>query len=101
MKIMDVLAKFQKMSGFQILQSYCINCHQYKQCSILYIDCIVDVIPFRLTTYVDQRSAWYEQKTKQEIVNIKIFEKLEVGLNLFFGSTLWGMVPEKPTKVYN
>ena len=34
----------------------------------------------RTTSYVDQMSAWYDLKTKQEIVNIKVFEKLEVRL---------------------
>ena len=32
----------------------------------------------RATTYVDQMSAWYDVKTKAEIINIKVFEKLEV-----------------------
>lgn len=32
----------------------------------------------RFTSYVDQMSAWYDVKTKQEIVSIKMFEKLEV-----------------------
>ena len=35
-------------------------------------------ILFRVTSYVDQMSAWYDVKTKQEVINIKVFEKLEV-----------------------
>jgi len=34
----------------------------------------------RTTSYIDQMSAWYDAKTKQEIVSIKMFEKLEVWL---------------------
>jgi len=37
---------------------------------------------FRSTSYIDQMSAWYDAKTKQEIVSIKLFEKLEVDVAL-------------------
>ena len=32
----------------------------------------------RLTHYIEQMSAWYDAKTKAEVINIKLFEKLEV-----------------------
>ncbi len=38
---------------------------------------------FRLTSYVDQMSAWYDVKTKLEVINIKVFEKLEVCYTIF------------------
>ena len=31
----------------------------------------------KTTSYVDQMSAWYDSKTKAEIINIKVFEQLE------------------------
>ena len=33
---------------------------------------------YRVTCYVEQMSAWYDAKTKAEVMNIKVFEKLEV-----------------------
>ncbi len=39
---------------------------------------------FRLTSYVDQMSAWYDVKTKLEVINIKVFEKLEVWYTIIF-----------------
>ena len=41
-------------------------------------------IHFRVTSYVDQMSAWYDVKTKQEVINIKVFEKLEVRIWICF-----------------
>jgi WASH complex subunit strumpellin len=32
----------------------------------------------RTTTYIDRVSAWYDGRTKEEIINIKLFGKLEV-----------------------
>ena len=32
----------------------------------------------KVTSYVDRMSAWYDNKTKTEVINIKVFEKLEV-----------------------
>jgi WASH complex subunit strumpellin len=33
--------------------------------------------------YVHQKSAWYDLKTKEEILNLRIFKKLELCLNSF------------------
>lgn len=38
---------------------------------------IIRITDPRQTTYVDQMSTWYDSKTKQEVVTIKVFEKLE------------------------
>ena len=35
-------------------------------------------VHYRVTCYVEQMSAWYDAKTKAEVMNIKVFEKLEV-----------------------
>lgn len=32
----------------------------------------------RLTSYIDPMKAWYDLKTKQELVNRKLFQKLQV-----------------------
>ena len=32
----------------------------------------------RLTTFVEQRSTWYDSKTKQQVLTSKVFEKIEV-----------------------
>ena len=33
--------------------------------------------------YIHQKSAWYDLKTKEEILNLRIFKKLELCLNSF------------------
>ena len=33
----------------------------------------------RFTTYIDQMSAWYDKKTGQEILNLKLWQQLKVG----------------------
>jgi WASH complex subunit strumpellin len=37
----------------------------------------------KLTCYIEQNSAWYDFKTKQEIVNLQLFKKLEANLNSY------------------
>lgn len=37
----------------------------------------------KLTYYVDKKSAWYDLKTKEEVVSLRLFKKLEASLNSF------------------
>jgi WASH complex subunit strumpellin len=37
----------------------------------------------RLTCYIEQNSAWYDFRTKQEVVNLQLFKKLEANLNSY------------------
>ena len=48
----------------------CLFCNSGGLTCILYVH--------RVTCYVEQMSAWYDAKTKTEVMNIKVFEKLEV-----------------------
>ena len=32
----------------------------------------------RQTTFIEQMSAWYDKKTNQEVVNLKLWERLQV-----------------------
>ena len=34
----------------------------------------------RFTTYVDQMSAWYDKRTNMEILNLKLWQQLKVGV---------------------
>ena len=33
----------------------------------------------RATTFIDQMSAWYDKKTQQEVLNLRLWEQLKVG----------------------
>ncbi|KAK2144442.1 hypothetical protein LSH36_756g00059 [Paralvinella palmiformis] len=46
---------------------------------------ILTITDPKTTTYIDQMNAWYDQKTKEEVVNFKLFEKLERSLGT------WGL----------
>ena len=37
----------------------------------------------RTTYYIEKKSAWYDLKTKEEVVNLRLFKKLELSLNSF------------------
>lgn len=37
----------------------------------------------KLTCYIEQYSAWYDMKTKQEVVNLQLFKKLDDTINSF------------------
>lgn len=37
----------------------------------------------RTTYYIEKKNAWYDLKTKEEVVNMKLFKKLEQSLNSF------------------
>ena len=37
----------------------------------------------RTTTYIDQMNAWYDKKTTQELVNLKLWEQLKDAVDVF------------------
>ena len=37
----------------------------------------------KTTYYVDKKSTWYDLKTKEEVVSLRLFKKLELSLNTF------------------
>ncbi len=40
---------------------------------------ILRITDTHTTSFIEQRSAWYDKRTMQEVLNIKIWEKLKVG----------------------
>jgi WASH complex subunit strumpellin len=44
---------------------------------------IIRITDPKLTCYIEQNSAWYDFKTKQEIVNLQLFRKIDMALDSF------------------
>lgn len=44
---------------------------------------ILRVTDPRITYYVEKKNTWYDLKTREEVVNLKLFKKLEISLNSF------------------
>ncbi|KAL5456944.1 hypothetical protein EMCRGX_G034172 [Ephydatia muelleri] len=44
---------------------------------------ILRVTDYRTTTYIDQMNAWYDKKTTQELVNLKLWEQLKDAVDVF------------------
>lgn len=44
---------------------------------------ILRVTDPRTTYYVEKKSAWFDLKTREEVINMRLFKKLEVSLNSF------------------
>ena len=42
----------------------------------------------RFTTYIDQMSAWYDKRTTQEILNLKLWHQLKEAVDIFGLSAL-------------
>ena len=44
---------------------------------------IIRITDPKLTCYIEQNSAWYDFKTKQEVVNLQLFRKIDMTLDSF------------------
>lgn len=53
--------------------------------SVIFVRCnfIFYVLMFRTTCYIDQMGAWYDSRTKQEVMNLLILRQLQQGVGSF------------------
>ena len=48
---------------------------------------------FRTTSFVEQMSTWYDDRTKAEVVNYKLFQLIQVRWNYWWGlPTVWSVI---------
>ena len=68
--------------GEVYVEHTCIYKHPYKH-THSHTHVHTHTLTYRTTTYIDQMNAWYDKKTSQELVNLKLWEQLKDAVDVF------------------